>query len=266
MCRVTGINSLTEYADKIVKDRKVEATHLVPPLNENAKEEYNLDIPQVLIDQVRIRIFLSENHHFPKNAKKKTTFSKKKTKILIFVMFFFQTALVECLQSAGIETDRLQTGKPYSLTSNDQNGPRHSWVDPSTVQGVTHSLSRISTGDIQSFNDADSVTSSPGAQRKVLTTEFNFDAMKRVLGEPTEATKREHSESQRQLVETFRNANFEDLVRRTKPKHDVIQSRLSDLFNSLAVERQIIGQNEQLKSNQPNKSIYENNFPELFFY
>lgn len=127
------------------------------------------------------------------------------------------------------------------------------------------SISRGSNGDIQSFNDADSVGSSPGVQRRALTSEFNFDAMKRVLGEPTEATKREHSESQRQLVKTFRNANFEDLMRRTEPKHDVIQSRLSDLFNSLAVERHI-GQSDQLKASQPNKSIYENNFPELFFY
>lgn len=174
-------------------------------------------------------------------------------------------ALAECLQSAGIETTRLQSGIPYSLNSTDMNGPRHSWVDPTNIHAAAM-LARGSTGDIQSFNDNDSVGSSPGVERRVLTTEFSFDAMKRVLGEPTEASKLEQSESQRQLVKTFRNANFEDLIRRTEPKHDVIQSRLSDLFNSLAVERQCIGQNDQLKTNQPNKSIYENNFPELFFY
>lgn len=174
-------------------------------------------------------------------------------------------ALAESLQGAGIESGRLQSGVPYSLNSSDQNGPRHSWVDPSNIHAAAMYISRGSNGDIQSFNDADSVGSSPGAQRRVLTSEFNFDAMKRVLGEPTEATKREHTESQRQLVKTFRNANFEDLMRRTEPKHDVIQSRLSNLFNSLAVERHI-GQGDQLKASQPNKSIYENNFPELFFY
>lgn len=175
-------------------------------------------------------------------------------------------ALAENLQSAGIESSRLQSGAPYGLMSSDTNGPRHSWVDPSNVNSIAMSLSRGSNGDIQSFNDNDSVTSSPGVQRRVLTSEFNFDAMKRALGEPTEASKRERTESQRQLVKSFRNANFAELMRRTEPKHDVIQSRLSDLFSSLANERQIIGQNEQLKSSQPNKSIYENNFPELFFY
>lgn len=175
--------------------------------------------------------------------------------------------LAECLQSAGIESGRLQSGVPYSLNSNDPMGPRHSWVDPSNVHAVAMSMqSRASNGDIQSFNDNDSVNSSPGVQRRILHTEFNFDAMKRVLAEPTEAIKLENSETQRQLVKTFRNANFEDLIRRTEPKHDVIQSRLSDLFNSLAVERQIIGQTDQYKSSQPNKSVYENNFPELFFY
>lgn len=174
-------------------------------------------------------------------------------------------ALAECLQSAGIETTRLQSGVPYSLNSTDHSGPRYSWVDPASINAAMQ-MSRGSAGDIQSFNDNDSIGSSPGVQRRVLVPEFNFDAMKRALGEPTEATKRERNETHRQLVKTFRNANFEDLMRRTEPKHDVIQARLSDLFNSLAVERQIIGQTEQLKSNQPNKSIYENNFPELFFY
>lgn len=174
-------------------------------------------------------------------------------------------ALSESLQNSGIEFSRLQSGVPYSLNSVDM-GPRHSWVDPTNIHAIAMSMSRGSNGDIQSFNDNDSVGSSPGTQRRVLVPELNFDAMKRALGEPTEASKRERSETQRQLVKTFRNANFEDLVRRTEPKHDVIQSRLSDLFNSLAVERQIIGQNDQLKSTQPNKSIYENNFPELFFY
>lgn len=175
-------------------------------------------------------------------------------------------ALTECLQNAGMEYSRLQSGVPYSLNATDQNAPRHSWVDTSTVHAAAISMSRGSNGDIQSFNDNDSVNSSPGVQRRTLTSEYNFDAMKRALGEPTEATKRERNETQRQLIKTFRNADFDDLIRRTEPKHDVIQSRLSELFNSLAVERQIIGQNEQLKLAQPNKQIYENNFPELFFY
>lgn len=172
---------------------------------------------------------------------------------------------MESLQSAGMETTRLQTGNPYSLNSADQNGPRHSWVDPTNIHGAAMSMQRNSVADIQSINDNDSVGSSPGVQRRALVPEFNFDAMKRALGEPTEATKREHSETQRQLVKTFRSANFEDLMRRTEPKHDVIQARLSELFNSLTVG-QMIGQSEQLKSNQPIKTIYENNFPELFFY
>lgn len=174
-------------------------------------------------------------------------------------------ALSECLQNFGIEHSRLQSGVPYSLNS-EHNGHRHSWVDPNNINAVAMSMSRNSAGDIAAFNDNDSVSSSPDMKRRTLTNEFNFDAMKRALGEPTETSKREHQDAQRQLNKTFRNANFDDLIRRTEPKHDVIQSRLSDLFNSLAVERQIISQNDQSKATQPNKAIYENNFPELFFY
>lgn len=168
-------------------------------------------------------------------------------------------ALSECLQCAGLEHNRLQSGVAYSLDSADQHAPRHSWVDPSNIQAAM-SMSRGSTGDIQSFNDNDSVNSSPGAQRRTLTTEYNFDAMKRVLGEPTEATKRERNESQRQLVKNWRNSNFDDLIRRTEPKHD-LRINIHIIF-----ERQIIGQNDQTKITQPNKAVYENNFPELYYF
>lgn len=165
-----------------------------------------------------------------------------------------------------MEHSRLQSGVPYSLNPLDQSGPRHSWVDPSSVQAAAMSHLRTSAGDIHSVHDNDSINSSPDIQRRALTSDFNFDAMKRVLAEPSDATKRERLETQRKLISTFRNANFDDLLRRTEPKHEVIQTRLSDLFNSLAAERQIINQSDQMKATQPNKSVYENNFPELFFY
>lgn len=163
-----------------------------------------------------------------------------------------------------MEHSRIQSGVPYSIIPLDQNAHRHSWVDTSHIQS-SGMMSRGSTSDIQSYNDVDSVSSSPGVQRRVLAPDLNFDAMKRALAEPTDAFKRERDEGQRQLVKTFRDANFDDLIRRTEPKHEVIQNRLSDLFNSLAAERQI-SQTDQNKLAQTNKSIYENNFPELFFY
>lgn len=166
-----------------------------------------------------------------------------------------------------MEYNRIQNSSPYSLHQLDQNAPRHSWVDVGSVQAAAASYIRNnhSSGDLHSM-DVDSASSSPGVQRHALATELTFDAMKRTLAEPTEAVKRERTEQQQQLVKTFRNADFDDLVRRTEPKHEVIQSRLNDLFNSLAIERQIIGQSEQMKAPQPTKTIYENNFPELFFY
>lgn len=167
-----------------------------------------------------------------------------------------------------MEYNRLQNSAPYSLHQLDQNAPRHSWVDVGSVQAAANSYMRNhhSSGDLHAM-DVDSASSSPGVQRHALASDLSFDAMKRTLGEPTEALKRERNEAQQQLVKTFRNADFDDLIRRTEPKHEVIQSRLSDLFNSLALERQMIGQNEQMKAPQTTtKAIYENNFPELFFY
>ncbi len=155
-----------------------------------------------------------------------------------------------------MENSRIQTGAPYSLNQLDQSNQRHSWVE-------TGNLSRGSIAEFNNYADTDSVNSSPILQRKPVIIELNFDAMKRALAEPTEASKREAREKQQQLVKTFRDSDFEDLMRRTEPKHEVIQNRLNDLFNALAVERQIT---QDHKNHQSNKPIYEKHFPELFYY
>lgn len=84
--------------------------------------------------------------------------------------------------------------------------------------------------------------------------------MKRMLAEPTERSKREARDKEIQIIKAFRENDFDDLIRRTEPKHDVIQNRLNELFNSLGTER-----NTQVDG-KLQKAIYENNFPELFFY
>ncbi|KAJ6647316.1 Protein EFR3 like cmp44E [Pseudolycoriella hygida] len=214
--RVTGVNNIMEYCDKIIESRQEEAEYLLPGFDDTEKNDIDsnsLNLPHLMIDKL---------------------------------------ALAECLQNAGMENNRIQTGAPYSLNQLDQSNQRHSWVEP-----------RGSIAEFNNYADSDSVNSSPIPQRKSLVIELNFDAMKRALAEPTEASKREAREKQQQLVKTFRDANFEDLMRRTEPKHEVIQNRLNDLFNSLAVERQIT---QEHKNHQSNKPIYEKHFPELFYY
>nr|NP_724710.1 stambha A, isoform B [Drosophila melanogaster]AAF59047.2 stambha A, isoform B [Drosophila melanogaster] len=227
--RVSGINNLLEYAQKIVDARREEASHFLPPLLEPKKlagKTFNLQLPHLAIDKL---------------------------------------ALGECLQNAGMDAQRLNTGAPYSLNQTDHPGHRHSWVE-----SVSNQLTqRNSSADLTVYNgDVDSVSSSPGVCKKLLAPEFNFDAMKRALAEPTEAAKREQRERQMQIVRTFREGEFDDLMRRTEPKHDLIQNRLNELFNSLAVERQITQsdtKSSQLQASNE-KPIYETNFPELFYY
>lgn len=160
-----------------------------------------------------------------------------------------------------MENNRIQTGTPYSLNALDQASHRHSWVDTGAAAAA---VPRGSIADINAYNEVDSVNSSPVAQKKSITMELNFDAMKRALAEPTEASKREIRDRQKQLHRTFKDGNFDDLVRRTEPKHDIIQNRLNDLFTALAVERQIT--QVESKNQTANKPIYESHFPELFYY
>ncbi|KRF85746.1 protein EFR3 homolog cmp44E isoform X4 [Drosophila virilis] len=227
--RVSGINNLLEYAQKIVEARREEAAYYLPPLLEPKKvstKNLNLSLPHLAIDKL---------------------------------------ALGECMQNAGMDAQRLNTGAPYTLNQADNPGHRHSWVESVS----THMTQRNSSADLTLYNgDVDSVNSSPGVCKKILAPEFNFDAMKRALAEPTEAAKREQRERQMQIVRTFREGEFDDLVRRTEPKHDLIQNRLNELFNSLAVERQITLSDNKTAPLQTNneKPVYETKFPELFYY
>lgn len=122
--------------------------------------------------------------------------------------------LVELLKQAGLESNHLQNGSPYVVNSQLDYSHRPSWVD---VSGFGKGNSNT---DLNSFtNDTDSVSSSPGLPRKpTLPQGFNFEAMKRRLAEPTEAAKREAKEKQVQLSKSFRDSNFDDLIRRTEPK------------------------------------------------
>ncbi|KAH8300050.1 hypothetical protein KR044_008988 [Drosophila immigrans] len=227
--RVSGINNLLDYAQKIIEARREEASYYLPPLMDPKKvstKSLNLSLPHLAIDKL---------------------------------------ALGECMQNAGMDAQRLNTGAPYALNQADNPGHRHSWVDSVSA----HMTQRNSSADLTVYNgDVDSVNSSPGICKKILAPEFNFDAMKRALAEPTEAAKREQRERQMQIVRTFREGEFDDLMRRTEPKHDLIQNRLNELFNSLAVERQITQSDNKTAQLQANneKPVYETKFPELFYY
>lgn len=84
-----------------------------------------------------------------------------------------------------------------------------------------------------------------------------------MLAEPTERLKREARDKEIQIIKAFRENDFDDLLRRTEPKHDVIQNRLNELFNSLGNER---GCGNSPSKGRNQKAVYETNFPELFFY
>lgn len=148
---------------------------------------------------------------------------------------------------------KLQQGSGYSSTALQH---RHSWVD---------STGRNSVADINSgTNELDSGSSSPGVQRKLIGEELTFESMKKIL---TECNDNQIVEEEKrvQLSEVFRNAPFQELVTKTQPKHEVLQNKLSDIFNSLTVEtRNISQQIVDTKTNQI--PAYEVHFPELFVY
>lgn len=56
LAKCAGVNSLNEYIEKVISARQEEATFLLPPVLENARSVHNqnLNLPHLLIDQVRV--------------------------------------------------------------------------------------------------------------------------------------------------------------------------------------------------------------------
>lgn len=166
-----------------------------------------------------------------------------------------QTVVSECLKGAGLDSGKLQQGSGYSSTSLQH---RHSWVD---------SAGRNSLADINSgTGELDSGGSSPGVQKKLPGEELTFESMKRILTETNNNNVIEE-EKRIQLSQFFRSAPFQDLVSITQPKHDVLQSKLSEIFNTLTVDpRNIIPGGPQADAKPSQTPAYEIHFPELFVY
>ncbi|CAH1970258.1 unnamed protein product [Acanthoscelides obtectus] len=165
-----------------------------------------------------------------------------------------QMAVCECVKQGGIDPSRLQQTSPYGA-----GGPgiivgnqRNSWIE----NGARGSLIELPAAEV------DSAASSPGVQRKHTEEELTFESMKKVLTEPPEVRKEAEAERRKLLSHTFRTASFSELVRRTKPKHDVLQSKLNEIFKSLNANENS-DPTEEKKSEIP---TYEQNFPELFYY
>ncbi|XP_030764003.1 protein EFR3 homolog cmp44E isoform X2 [Sitophilus oryzae] len=168
-----------------------------------------------------------------------------------------QMAICDYLKSSGIDSSRLSQTSPYGA-----GGPgiivgsqRHSWMEPNP---------RGSIIEIPSAHEVDSAASSPGVTRKMPEEELTFESMKKVLTEPPEIRKEAEAERRKQISHTFRTATFSELVRRTQPKHDILQNKLNEIFKSLSTSDGNISPSGDIqKSAQP---TYEQNFPELFYY
>ncbi|XP_018394069.1 PREDICTED: protein EFR3 homolog cmp44E-like [Cyphomyrmex costatus] len=166
-----------------------------------------------------------------------------------------QTVVSECLKGAGLDSGKLQQGSGYSGNSLQH---RHSWVD----------AGRNSLADINSGGpELDSGGSSPGVQKKLPGEELTFESMKRILTENNNNQVIEE-EKRMQLSQFFRNAPFQDLVSKTQPKHDVLQSKLSEIFNTLSVDpRNTVPTTGPQTDTKPSQTpAYEIHFPELFVY
>ncbi|XP_044006270.1 protein EFR3 homolog cmp44E isoform X2 [Aphidius gifuensis] len=170
-----------------------------------------------------------------------------------------QSIVTECLKTSGLDPLKLQHSNVYSHCSLYSSIHRNSWVE---------TAGRNSIADISSSNnELDSGNSSPGVEKKITTQEFTFESMKKILTDCANDQLVE-DEKRLKLSEVFRTAPFDELVTKTQPKHEVLQNKLSDIFNSLTIEPRNLSQGVQIVDAKSNQQIpaYEVHFPELFVY
>lgn len=220
LSRCVGVYS--EYCEKLIDRRRTDGPFLLPPLTDDSSptlHAVNLDIDDTLL--------------------------------------LDRQAIVECLQSAGVGSNRLQMDTPHSIFQNER---RQSLIDGMTLRDGNLS---------ENYTDIDSINSSPDVQRKPLLTiqelsmlELNFEGMKRILTSTVEQSKKDeiNHEKQELMAKDLREQDFDELMKHTESSHDNIQNKLNDIFNSLTIDRPY----EPVLKNQ--KPIYEKNFPELFFF
>ncbi|KAI4466111.1 hypothetical protein MML48_3g00021529 [Holotrichia oblita] len=139
-----------------------------------------------------------------------------------------QMALCEYVKNGGLDPARLAQTSPYGAGGPCVvvGNPRRSWVE----MGARGSIVEISN-----VAEVDSVSSSPGVQRKLPEEELTFESMKKVLTEPPESRKEIEAERREQISHTFRTAPFSELVRKTQPKHDALRTKLNEIFKSLSM-------------------------------
>ncbi|PSN53111.1 Protein EFR3 cmp44E [Blattella germanica] len=168
-----------------------------------------------------------------------------------------QVAVTECLKGAGFDVARLQLVTPYGAggpPGMNLGGHRHSWVETSM---------HASAADLNNIQ-----------MEKHPQEELTFEAMKKILTESSENAKEAEEERRLQLSQTFRTADFRDLVDRTHVNDDALQNKLNEIFSKLPTgltdtirppptptpgTKQ---DNDHLHLNNP--PAYEILFPELF--
>ncbi|XP_063218049.1 protein EFR3 homolog cmp44E isoform X2 [Bacillus rossius redtenbacheri] len=172
-------------------------------------------------------------------------------------------AVTDCLRGAGFDPARLQQVSPYSAGGGPAQAHRHSWVDAAGA------------ADLGSFQvELDSASSSPGVQKRHPQEELTFESMKKMVSESVD-TKEEEEEKRLQLCETFRTADFEELVCRTQAKNDILQNKLNEIFGKLSTNfmdgmrapSTPTPSAKDFDAQRPNNTpVYERLFPEMFAY
>ncbi|KAK6622563.1 hypothetical protein RUM44_002375 [Polyplax serrata] len=160
--------------------------------------------------------------------------------------------ITERLKSSGFDVAKLLQTPSYAGGMLH----RHSWVE----SGFKTSVSDLNACP----TEVDSVSSSPGLQKKYPEEALTFEYLKKIMSESTEVKKAADEEKRTRITKAFRSASFQELIRSTQSKSE-LQNKLHEILRE-AAKTEEMADVPMLCREKEKPRAYEVLFPELFLY
>ncbi|XP_074641716.1 protein EFR3 homolog A-like [Tubulanus polymorphus] len=229
--QLTAIPAFCQHCTKVIQSREIEAGYLLP-------------------DQAFNRTNTIKSYPSSSDSIKEH-------------LLFNKNSIAEALKNAGFDTTKLDT--PFAAR-------------PSGI-GIDMVDRAYSANDIHSISlEVDSVHSSPGLGGRRISIisrkfsvdlrhpeeEITFESMKKILAQSDEKLKQEEEERRLYILDTFRNAPFEEIMARSEAKN-----KLDDILSAIAQESDNSAEKTPLMTkyeDNSNEPSFEMQFPDLFVY
>ncbi|XP_052226117.1 protein EFR3 homolog B-like isoform X2 [Dreissena polymorpha] len=227
VAQICELPELLQYTLEILECRKTEAPHMLPEFAFNRKNRPNS------ASELHVTILTDFNHKlYPE------------VETLRDSWVFQQEAISSILMSAEVDVSRLSTSfiqKPLEVDGNR------------------------SMSDVNSIvMDFESPEASPMQGRRRETEEITVESLKKMLAEDPKVRREEEERKRLEIVNTFRNDPFEEIVARAEAKSNHFHNKLNEILSMVSRGSDSPAMLRGASKQPP--TILDIQFPDLYVY